>query len=277
MPGLTKSKRFKNVWSLRPLISGQGGRTNAKSLVAVQLVVGREHEELSRNSLNSFLAHNPQTQVTVYHSGLTREFLQSFESRAKLVNLDLEFPKREFPQAGEIFGTEKFNVISNLKWEIILNEIKASHSTVLFFDTDVAFRRPASDLLIALARQNPIGLQDEAEMKIPPTVCTGFMFWTPRAKGLLRLLVNFSRANPGVANDQTIFNDLIKNHPSLAKKIYVFPTSLFPNGLHARLFSTQILPKRVAELLPYIFHANWVVGSSAKIELLKSTGNWQAH
>jgi hypothetical protein len=192
----------------------------------------------------------------------------------RLVDLESVFRLDQKYQNGENFGSEDFNLIPALKWTIILHEIQTQASTVLFFDTDVFFRRPVTQLVAALARQYPIGMQDEAQMRVPPTLCTGFMFWAPQTTSLLKLLVRLSRKNPGVANDQVLFNELLNTEPVIAKKTFSFPTSLFPNGLHSKLFSRQASLQTVTELSPYIFHANFVVGSTAKIKLLKTTGNW---
>ena len=271
----TKSKRFKNVWSATPPALRLSAR-KLRNLTGVQLVVGEDHEELALNSIGSFLSTNRSTELSIYHAGTSKLFLESVRQKANVRLFDIRTLARvKLPNYGaHVFGSEGFNSITALKWQVILHEIRRSRSTILFFDTDVYFRRPVRELVMRLARKYPIGMQDEGSMRLPPTLCTGFMYWTPQTAAVLRTLWKFSQSNPGLANDQIIFNDLLKCDPRLRKWTYSFPSSLFPNGLHWRLFSAEDSTRTVAELEPYIFHANFVVGSEAKKNLLKHTKNW---
>lgn len=273
----SKSKRFKNIWRApfgvslkrKPLSSERG-------IQAVMLMVGAAHEPLALNAITSFRNHNPNIPLTVYVHDGSAVFVSSVEAmdKTEIKLLENSGLLDGTSVVGSEFGTEDFNRVVALKWKVIEAELLLAKKTVLFFDTDVAFRRPLEDVLVKLSRKYPIGVQDEIGEGLWPVACTGFMFLTRQSLPFVRFMERFSKANRYSSNDQILLNSLLRREKQLLRKVYFFPAALFPTGRLWKQFAPDASPYVLGELEPFIFHANFVPSLDSKVGLLKATGNW---
>ena len=87
-------------------------------------------------------------------------------------------------------------------------------------------------------------------------------------------IVRINKINIRYGNDQRVFNAIVRKNPKFIKDIFALPESLFQNGLHYRSFRGERFGASLGELMPYLFHANFVEGIKAKTDLLKYTSNW---
>jgi hypothetical protein len=172
------------------------------------------------------------------------------------------------------YGTHEFNRINLMKWELIINTLKVGYDCVIYSDVDIAFASDFTSYLKGVTRHYSCGIQSESQNKYPPTYCAGFMFFAAGAMKLLEELREKGQNFADIGNDQDLLNIEIAKRPHISKEIMLLPEGLFQNGLYFQTYQEQdFLPMR-DKLQPFMFHANFVIGTSAKRELLKRTGNW---
>ena len=76
-------------------------------------------------------------------------------------------------------------------------------------------------------------------------------------------------------DDQAACQWLIEQDSTWLHDIYCLPEALFPNGLGYRNLQKAGEPCPIeGELLPFVFHANWTIGTDNKRKLLTGTGTW---
>ena len=274
---LSKSRRFKNVLRAPYLFSmkSRPGQSS-EEISAVVLVVGNKHEDLALNAISSFRLTNPGISLTAFVHQVSDSFDEALAELGQCKTIPLLEAmgglNHELVQSD--FGTADFNRIVALKWDVILSELKRTGATVLFFDTDVFFRKNVEDVLKKLSRKYAIGFQDEVGEGLWPVACTGFMFLTKRSIPFIKFMIRFTKANDYVSNDQILLNSVIRKEKQLTRHVYFFPPALFPTGRLWKQFLRVKSDFVLGELEPFVFHANFVPDAASKTSLLKETGNW---
>jgi hypothetical protein len=76
-------------------------------------------------------------------------------------------------------------------------------------------------------------------------------------------------------DDQVVCQHLIESDVSWLQHIYCLPETLFLNGLGYRNLQNSGLPFPMeGDILPFLFHANWTIGTDNKRKLLEQAGLW---
>lgn len=277
---MSKARRFKNVLRVPYLLSmkSRPGQSSDE-ISAVVLVVGNKHEDLALNAISSFRRTNPGIPLTAFVHQVSNSFDEALAElgQCKTIPLLQALGGLNHELIQSDFGTTDFNQIVALKWDVILSELNKTGSTVLFFDTDVFFRKNVEDILKKLSRKYAIGFQDEVGEGLWPVACTGFMFLTKRSIPFIKFMIRFTKANDYVSNDQILLNSVIRKEKQLTRHLYFFPPALFPTGRLWKQFLNVKSDYVLGELDPYVFHANFVPDTGSKTSLLKETGNWLRH
>jgi hypothetical protein len=182
------------------------------------------------------------------------------------------------------YGSAQFGRFTLHKWRAIKQLMESGVAHVVYTDVDIAWRMNPIPLLLRIAEVFDLAVQTECQPIFPPLFCTGFMslkrsaFTLSLLEHLIKAQSSALAANPEV-HDQKVFNHVVSRNRALVKRIYPLSEAVFPNGLLARLFSTQdaqLSKLATAQVRPAIFHANFTVGLENKRRLLKRTGNWHS-
>jgi len=170
------------------------------------------------------------------------------------------------------FGSRSFTDISWKKIFFIRQ--------LIYADLDVSWIRNPLPYLTQVAEIYPLAFQTEELPRFPPVLCLGFASFvrSERAIALLDALIALHSDqidNDNRLDDQAACQYLIENDVTWLRYIYWLPEALFLNGLGYRNLQGGEHPSPMeGELQPFLFHANWTVGTDNKRALLTSTGNW---
>src|ERR1041384_1290078 len=176
------------------------------------------------------------------------------------------------------YGTPEFNQFMKVRFRIIrtlLNEARQ----ILYADVDVAWLRNPLPYLSNVLDHFPWACQTEAEPVFPPNFCMGF--FALRNEEHCRKLVeaHIARFDGNTANAtmQRVFNEIVREDPSLLRSIFPLPEGLFPNGLLHPLISSEYvgpIDYVIGRVQPFIFHGNFTVGLENKRQLLRHVHAW---
>jgi hypothetical protein len=178
------------------------------------------------------------------------------------------------------FGSRAFHDIS---WKkiFLIRQLIESHPHVVYSDIDVAWIRNPLHYLSQVALIYPMAFQTEGLARFPPALCSGFASFarSERTIAFLDAMIEFHAGQTGSEkrlDDQAVSQQLVENDPAWLRDIYCLPESLFLNGLGYRTLQDAGEPPAhmEGELLPFVFHANWTIGSENKRKLLAGTGTW---
>ena len=180
------------------------------------------------------------------------------------------------------FGTEAFTAVSWMKIRFV-RDLLAEHDHVVYADLDVAWLRNPLPYLQEVATRFPVALQTEALPRFPPAVCLGFMSFArdPRSIAFLdsALAADADRTRLGHRlEDQATIQQLIDDGHAPLDDVFFLPEALFPVGVSHALMAPDRhdpVPLR-GSVEPFVFHANWTIGTDNKRALLEATGTWHA-
>ena len=172
------------------------------------------------------------------------------------------------------FGTEQFNAISYLRYNVIKNLLQEGRIVwYLDVDTVVLFNL---NKLVPLFQSLNDNLIIQNDMNMP---CTGCMLFFPTPKNIaLTEYIYYNRSSK--ANDQVFLAHLLKEN-NFKIELHLLNPSHFPNGLlyfherhpDAKYKSIHDQFKNSTDPV-YFVHANWMVGVETKREALKMKGLW---
>lgn len=174
------------------------------------------------------------------------------------------------------FAQSDFTSIVSLKWTVISQMLSEGNDIVVFSDIDVVFLERFEGFIRDISQLYALGFQSEARDFFPPTLCTGFMFFTQRAAAEVRELERRSDKGPGGhLDDQVLLNESLRMDIQSYSRVAVLPESHFPNGLMFPLLSGEPHKSAVHRITPFLFHANWVQGVDSKKSMLSAIGQWR--
>jgi len=178
------------------------------------------------------------------------------------------------------FGSPFFHDIS---WKkiFLIRQLIEIHPHVIYSDIDIGWIRNPLHYLSQVALAYPMAFQTEGLARFPPALCSGFASFarSERTIAFLDALIAFNAGQVDSEkrlDDQAFCQQLVENDPAWLRDIYCLPEALFLNGLGYRTLQDAREPPAhmEGELLPFVFHANWTIGSENKRKLLASTGTW---
>jgi hypothetical protein len=172
-------------------------------------------------------------------------------------------------------GSTNFNLVTLFKWNAILDSLADGLDYVVFSDCDISYINNPVHYLEDTLNYYPILIQSEGEAIFPPSFCTGFMAWSSRSSNLLSQIQRIHIERVSTMNDQDCFNFIVRQHKDLLIQTFLLPEGLFVNGLNYR---TILNPRTTFPVVrnpsPLMFHANYVKGLKAKVDLLKFVNLW---
>jgi nucleotide-diphospho-sugar transferase len=257
--------------------------TEAKSVIALFCTLGME--AFLSNAIEGILRVGIDAdQICV---GCPENSLKSVKSVARLHSTQIRVIPTQKLSDSELeteqydrFGSRSFTEIT---WKKIffIRQLIEVHAHVIYADLDVSWIRNPLPYLTQVAEIYPVAFQTEGLPRFPPALCFGFASFarSERAIALLDALIALHSDQIDDDNrldDQAACQYLIENDVTWLRCIYWLPEVLFLNGLGYRNLQQageHPCPME-GELQPFLFHANWTIGTDNKRRLLTSTGTW---
>jgi hypothetical protein len=191
---------------------------------------------------------------------------------------DLVSEKHFLPPPSEAtFGVPEFAKLTRLKLHILLPLMKFYNvGSILFSDVDIGFTNNSLfSYLDDIPQEKEIAIASD-DMNSLETLCSCF-FLIRNTKRVIQLFENF-RLISNEYNEkkligergQQLLNAYVRHKtPNMKDVLFNLPMGQFPNG-QALL---DEYPTRV-NMVPWIIHANFLVGSYSKICFLKKYNVW---
>jgi hypothetical protein len=176
------------------------------------------------------------------------------------------------------FSQEQFYQLVQYKWVLLKYAQSLDFDTIIFSDFDVYWNRSPVDALNSVFLNDPeTRLQIQTYTSDPSNeqLCMGFVAFRTGSElsNLVSKLAEIHRnslmQNPFTGDDDVI-SDYYRNNAVFRQQVRLLPQSTFPTGNLINLYSKKNFFPGLVPYNPYIFHANFVVGSSKKVKLLKA-------
>lgn len=176
------------------------------------------------------------------------------------------------------FSEAQFYQLVQYKWVLLDYAQSLDYDTIIFSDFDVYWNRSPIEVLNKVFVNNPeIKLQIQTYTSDPSNeqLCMGFVAFknNPEFKILISELAEAHRISlmqNGFVGDDNVISDYYTLNERFRRQVRLLPQSTFPTGNLINVFSKKNFFPGLKPFNPYIFHANFVVGSSKKMKLLNS-------
>ena len=176
------------------------------------------------------------------------------------------------------FDTASFNLMMQQKVLFIERSLR-DYKYVIYSDLDIAWLKNPLPLLLEVLNEFDFAFQSEVQASARPVLCFGFasirstVFSRFLFKKLAKKLIEGSNENPVV--DQVFLNEFYNNNLFFRKRLWPLPEGLFPNGLLYKILDKNEDDELLAnQLQPFIYHANFLIGTTAKAKFLSKYANW---
>ena len=174
------------------------------------------------------------------------------------------------------FSTDSFYQIVQYKWQLLLKVIGLDFKFIVYSDTDVYWNLDPLDVLENVFDDRPwvdIQIQSFTDNPSDPRLCMGFVAFrvSPRNKIFIQEcakrheMESFTRKRIG--DDDIVTLKFAED--GFPAAILELPQSTFPVGRMLKLYRRKSIMPGLGSPDPYIFHANYVVGLTNKLIMIK--------
>ena len=232
--------------------------------------------ELTSISIGSCLS---VTQNEIYIGYINSNEVMAFQDNPRIHLVDLSQESQQFAisKGGyKDFSQKDFFQLVQLKWELISKVLAISSAQyVQYCDLDVIWISDPSNVIVStFENESSINLliQDFTTNPSLPNLCMGYCAFKndPSTIELLTTLKNMHgdllADDPYLGDDDVVTYYYRNNRDG---KIERLPQITFPVGNMGLLYSKRTYYPGIKAPTPYIFHANFVVGTRRKIEYLE--------
>ena len=176
------------------------------------------------------------------------------------------------------FSQEDFYKLVQYKWVLLKYAMTLKFETVVFSDFDVYWHKsPIAQLNETFISFPEINIQIQTYTSEPAIekLCMGFVAIrnNPSVESLLQRMADLhSKALQLIpfTGDDNIISDVYNSDVDFRNQCRLLPQSTFPTGNLINTFSSRNLFPGLIPYEPFIFHANFVVGSKKKVQLLRT-------
>jgi hypothetical protein len=201
--------------------------------------------------------------------------------RIKLIDLNEMPDKTLFTASGESyldFTAPDFYRLVQYKWVLLQHVASLDFEYIIFSDFDVYWNQdPVLDIAKVFEKYTEIDFQIQTYTSDPSfqELCMGFVAIRNCSRTLLdldtlkHLHADMLLANPKTGDDDVISSHY-KNELNFRSRVLTLPQSTFPTGNLINNFKKMNSFPGLVPYRPYIFHANFVIGSAKKIRLLET-------
>jgi hypothetical protein len=174
------------------------------------------------------------------------------------------------------FSTDSFYQIVQYKWQLLLRLLEKNFKFIIYSDTDVYWNLNPIPMIESVFDQRPsveIQIQSFTDNPADPKLCMGFVALrvSPRNTNFVQECAkrhereSFTRKRIG--DDDIVTLKFAED--GFPGSILELPQSTFPVGRMLKLFRKKSIMPGFGSPDPYIFHANYVVGLTNKLILIK--------
>ena len=252
---------------------------SASDKTLICLLVINKVDEMPHLALNSILRSTSENVLVGYLRESDVLDLPR-DSRISLVDLSsLVSNKISLMMSGYVdFSQEQFYHLVQYKWVLLEYASSLVFETIIFSDFDVYWNRSPIAALNKVFLENPeITVQIQTYTSNPSNeeLCMGFVVFKNGSefKNLVSNLAQLHRdslAHQEFIGDDNVISHYFKDNLSFRQQVRCLPQSTFPTGNLINNYARKNSFPGLVPYDPYIFHANFVVGSSKKIKLLKT-------
>jgi hypothetical protein len=245
--------------------------------VAICFLVINKMKELPEISITS--AHE-RTGAEIFIGCLDESDLPSLRNDIKvnLVPLENQFAAddKNLTHVYRDFAHDAFYQIVQLKWQLLQKIFNLGYEYIIYSDTDVYWNQdPCKELLEVFEKRQQVHVQIQSfsDQASRPKLCMGFVAF--RVSDISREFISICQDRHtrhsqeiGRIGDDDIVTQYYEesNFPAF---ILELPPTTFPVGRMLKIFAKNSKYPGLPSPVPYIFHANYVVGLRNKIILMK--------
>lgn len=176
------------------------------------------------------------------------------------------------------FSKQNFYKLVQYKWVLLKYAKKQPFKTIIFSDFDVYWNKsPVSDLNETFSSFSEINIQIQTytSKSSHEQLCMGFIALRNNSSidNLIQHLSDLhARAllHNQFTGDDNIISEVYNSDVNFRSQCRLLPQSTFPTGNLINAYARKNLFPGLIPYEPYIFHANFVVGSKRKIQLLRT-------
>lgn len=174
------------------------------------------------------------------------------------------------------FSTDSFYQIVQYKWQLLLNLMELNYKYIVYSDTDVYWNINPLPVIERVFIDRPsveTQIQSFTDDPSDPKLCMGFVAFRVSSKNKKFISECAERHRKESSTKQKIGDDDIVTlkfaEDGFPEYIMELPQSTFPVGRMLKFYRTGSLMPGLGSPKPYIFHANYVVGLTNKLILIK--------
>lgn len=174
------------------------------------------------------------------------------------------------------FSTDSFYQIVQYKWQLLLKLIEQDFKFIVYSDTDVYWNLNPLNVLENVFDDRPwvdIQIQSFTDNPSDPKLCMGFVALRVSARNKVFIQECAKRHEVESFTRKRIGDDDIVTlkfaEDGFPAAILELPQSTFPVGRMLKLYGRKSIMPGLGSPDPYIFHANYVVGLTNKLILIK--------
>lgn len=176
------------------------------------------------------------------------------------------------------FSRASFYKLVQYKWVLLKYAASLKSDYLIFSDFDVFWNSsPIQVLQDTFVNRPEINVQIQSYTSSPSReeLCMGFVAFRNN-DSLLETLEELSThhrlslSDDAYTGDDNVISNLYNSEMEFRSKVESLPQSTFPTGNLVNTFSTRNLFPGLTPYKPYIFHANFVIGTRKKILLLET-------
>jgi len=248
-----------------------------KARVAICFLLINRMEALPEISVSSAYA---RTGADIFLGYLNKADLPDLKNDIRVSRLPLERESDDYLIAtgGKYsdFSEDSFYRIVQYKWKLLQNVLNLGYDYVIYSDTDVYWNEdPTSELLSVFDSRKEVQVQIQSFTDNPskPRLCMGFVAFRNSHESLDFINSCAERHKEhskkyGRVGDDDIVTEYFINlgYPPF---ILELPQTTFPVGRMLKFYAIHSKYPGLPSPIPFIFHANYVIGLKNKIMLIK--------
>lgn len=176
----------------------------------------------------------------------------------------------------QTFAEDSFYEIVQYKWSLLKEMLSKDYSTVIYSDTDVFWNKsPVAEIEKTFDSQKKINVQIQSftDSLNQPRLCMGFVAFrnTLETKIFIDMCMKRHRSDALVMEKVGDDDVVTRLYVELERPNWIaeLPQTTFPVGRMLKLFARFSFYPGLASPIPFIFHANYVIGLKNKILLIK--------
>ena len=245
--------------------------------VAICFLVVNKMKELPEIAITS--AHE-RTGAEIFIGCLDESDLPSLRTDIKvsLIPLENQFAviDKNLTHDYRDFAHDSFYQIVQLKWQLLQRVFDLGYDYIIYSDTDVYWNQdPCKELTEVFEKRQQVHVQIQSfsDQASQPKLCMGFVAF--RVSDLSREFISVCQdrhtkhsQEKGRIGDDDIVTQYYEES-DFPEFILELPQTTFPVGRMLKIFAKNSKFPGLPSPVPYIFHANYVVGLRNKIILMK--------